>query len=96
MAMAWHRFRFVRIDVEIDPAGMELFFLRNDLHAVFDAEGRHVGIVKKLRGGWTFQAIGYDPDGRPLAGDGPCSRHHGQRLDSPDREALLRRLLHTG
>ncbi len=96
MAIAWHRFRFVRINVEIDPAGMELFFLRNDLHAVFDARRRHVGLVKNLSGGWTFQAIGYDPDGRPQPGAGPCSRHHGLRLDSPDRENLIRRLAHAG
>ncbi|HKL50632.1 MAG TPA: ribonuclease HII [Wenzhouxiangellaceae bacterium] len=96
MAIAWHRFRFVQIDVEIDPAGVELFFLRNDLHAVFDAKGRHVGIVKNLRGGWTFQAIGYDPDGRPLTGAGPCSHHHGLRLDSPDRQALVQRLSPDG
>lgn len=92
MAVAWHRFSFVRVDVEIDPAGVELFFLRNDLHAVFDAEGRHVGIIKNQRGGWTFQAIGYDRDGRPQPGAGPCGRHHGAGLDSPDREALVQRL----
>ncbi len=92
MATAWHRFRFVQIDVEIDPAGVELFFLRNDLHAVFDAEGRHVGIIKNQRGGWTFQAIGYDRDGRPQPGAGPCSRYHGVGLESPGREALIRRL----
>src|SRR6056297_2813667 len=96
MATAWHRFRFVPVDVDIDPAGVELFFLRNDLHAVFDGEGRHIGIIKNLRGGWTFQAIGYDPDGRPLTGAGPCSLHDGLRLDSPDRKVLIQRLSPDG
>lgn len=95
MATAWHRFRFVRVEVEIDPARVELFFLRNDLHAVFDAEGRHVGIVKNLRGGWTFQAIGYDDDGHPQPGAGPCSRHHGSHIDLPQRQ-IVTRLLSSG
>ena len=53
---------------------------------------RHVGIIKNQRGGWTFQAIGYDRDGRPQPGAGPCSRYHGVGLESPGREALIRRL----
>src|SRR6056297_3146308 len=95
MARAWHRFRFVRIDVEIDPAGVELFFLRNDLHAVFDGRGRHIGAVKNLRGRWTFHAIGYDDDETPATGAGPCSRFHGLHIDEP-RPELLSRLLSAG
>ncbi|HMB39209.1 MAG TPA: ribonuclease HII [Wenzhouxiangellaceae bacterium] len=92
MARAWHRFRFVRIDVEIDPAGVELFFLRNDLHAVFDAGGHHIGLVKNLRGRWTFQAVGYGDDGKPKPGTGPCSRFHGSRIDWPEQELVFRLL----
>lgn len=92
MARAWHRFRFVRIDVEIDPAGVELFFLRNDLHAVFDGEGRHIGLVKNLRGRWTFQAVGYGDDGKPQSGAGPCSRFHGSRVHAPQPELVFRLL----
>jgi len=89
MATAWHRFRFVRVDVEIDPAGVQVFFLRNDLHAVFDRGGHHLGVVKNLRGHWMFQAVGYDDDGKPETGAGPCSRFHGTRIDSPDHDQVF-------
>ena len=90
MATAWHRFRFVHIDVDVDPSGLELFFLRNDLHAVFDAERRHIGVVKNLRGRWTFQAVGYGDDGKPKAGAGPYRRFHGTRIESPLPELVTR------
>ena len=92
MATAWHAFRFVPIEGTVDPAGLELFFLRNDLHAVFDSEGRHIGVVKNLRDHWTFQAVGYGDDGKPQPGTGPCARFHGSRIDSPAPELVLRLL----
>jgi ribonuclease HII len=90
MATAWHAFRFVRIDDAIDPARLELFFLRNDLHAVFDGDGRHVGVVKNMRGGWRFQAIGYGDNGEATAAAGPCAAAHDAQLAGPDRSALAR------
>jgi len=89
MATAWHRFRFVPVDIKIDPSGVDLFFLRNDLHAVFDSDGRHIGVVRNLRGNWTFHAVGYDDSGAPESGAGPCSRFHGSRIDSPDRNQVI-------
>jgi ribonuclease HII len=80
MASAWHDFRFVPIEGEVDPGGLNLFFLRNDLHAVFDRHRRHVGMLKHLRGGWIFRAIGYDRQGRSTLGAGPCCNRHGVRL----------------
>lgn len=88
------RYRFARCDAVVEPGGLELFFLRNDLHAVFDCRGRHIGAVKNLRGRWTFQAIGYDDDGKPETGAGPCSRFHGLHIDSP-RPELVSRLIST-
>ena len=92
MATAWHNFRFVRV-VEVNrPDELELFFLRADLHAVFDCDGCHVGLVKNVRGRWTFQALGYGDDGHPELADGPFKRHHGQVLEAPERAALVRLL----
>ena len=82
------RYSFGRIDTAMTLEGLELFFLRNDLHAVFDGRGRHVGAVKNLRGHWTFQAVGYSHDGNPQPGAGPCSRFHGSRIDSPQPELV--------
>ncbi len=92
MARAWHRFRFEPLDELDAPHGLECFFLRNDLHAVFDAHGRHIGLVKNLRGCWTFQAIGYGDDGKPTTGAGPCTRFHGARIDAPQPEPVARLL----
>lgn len=92
MATASRAFRFVRIEDAVNPARVELFFLRNDLHAVFDGDGRHLGVLKNVRGGWRFKAIGYDSDGHPTEAAGPCAAAHGARLAGPDRSALSRLL----
>ncbi|MGK7294191.1 MAG: ribonuclease HII [Candidatus Wenzhouxiangella sp. M2_3B_020] len=92
MAMAWRRFRFVPVAEAARPDDLELFFLRNDLHAVFDRDGCHVGLVKNVRGRWTFQALGYGGDGHPELADGPFKRYHGQVIDAPERAALVRLL----
>lgn len=94
MAMACQRLRFVPVAKADAADAFELFFLRNDLHAVFDEQRRHVGLLRKLRGQWTFQAIGYDADGKPKTAAGPCSRFHGSRINSPLPE-LVTRLLST-
>lgn len=86
------RFRFEPVDAVPDPDGIELLELRQDLHAVFDGEGRHMGQVKNLRGRWTFQAVGYGDDGKPLYGGGPCLCCHGTRLEAPQARLLARLL----
>jgi hypothetical protein len=73
-----------------DLARVKLLELRHDLHAVFDGTDHHVGVVKNLRGRWTFRAVGYGEDQRPLAGEGPCSSFHGARLASAERRAVIR------
>jgi len=74
-------------------AGLRLLRLRQDLHAVFDGRDHHLGGLKNLRGRWTFQAIGYDDDGRLLPGGGPCAGCHGLRLAGPDGPALMELLV---
>ncbi|MCA1780489.1 MAG: ribonuclease HII [Xanthomonadaceae bacterium] len=84
------RFRFLQIDGRPDLNGLELFDLRRDLHAVFEGRGHHVGMLKKIRGRWTFQAMGYDQQHQPLPQAGPCRDHHGQTLEQPDVGTLIR------
>jgi ribonuclease HII len=86
------RYRFEPVGGPADPAGIELLQLRQDLHAVFDGEGCHLGQVKNVRGRWTFQAVGYRRDGELLAGEGPCAGLHGHAVDAP-APAAVRRLL---
>lgn len=89
MATAWHRFRFAPVTAVERIDALELFVLRADLHAVFAADGCHVGLIKNGRGRWTFQAVGYSGDGQPLDGDGPFKRHHGTTIDAPESRLLI-------
>ena len=86
------RYSFRPLQAAPDLIGLELLELRRDLHAVFDGAGRHLGVVRNLRGRWTFQALGYDDDGEPLPAGGPCAACHGTRLSEPDA-TVVRRLL---
>ena len=87
-ALPFRDYRFGPIAGCPDIAALDVLELRRDLHAVFDANGWHVGEVRSLRGGWTFHATGYDADGVPVTGGGPCAGSHGERLDAPDRGEL--------
>jgi len=83
---------FRRLRGRPDLEGLRLLQLRQDLHAVFDGGDHHLGVLKNLRGRWTFQAMGYDDAGRLLAGGGPCAGCHGLRLAGPDGPALAKLL----
>lgn len=82
-----YRFRALRGRPLLDR--LELLELRRDLHAVFDGDGHHLGVVKNLRGRWTFQAIGYDERNEPVSGDGPCAACHGLGVSSPTSRVVL-------
>lgn len=86
---ALDQLRFTSIRQRPDLSRVHLLELRQDLHAVFDGTDHHIGVVKNLRGRWTFQAVGYCEQG-PLPGDGPCAGFHGERLPGPARNALVR------
>jgi ribonuclease HII len=81
-------YRFEPVRTRPDLGRVSLLELRQDLRAVFDGKGFHLGQVKNLRGRWTFQAAGYDEDNEPVAGAGPCARCHGRSLPGPDVRAL--------
>ncbi|HKL63449.1 MAG TPA: ribonuclease HII [Woeseiaceae bacterium] len=84
------RYRFEPAAAPGDAARIELLELRQDLHAVFDADGRHLGQLKNVRGRWTFQAVRYREDGERLPGEGPCAGLHGRTVDEPAAAAVRR------
>lgn len=86
------RYRFSSVPGRPDLHRAELLELRRDLHAVFDGDGHHLGVVKNLRGRWTFRAIGYDDHGEPVSGAGPCAACHGVRVASPQRHRVIETL----
>jgi len=80
--------RFGPVTGAPDLAGLGLLALRQDLHAIFDGNGFHLGQIKNLRGRWILQATGYGADCEPVAGGGPCAPCHGRPLPGPDSAAL--------
>jgi hypothetical protein len=85
-------YRYEPVTGPPDLARVELLMLRRDLHAVFDASARHLGVLRNLAGRWTFQSVAFDSAGRAEVGAGPCADFHGQRLPGPDANALARAL----
>lgn len=69
---------------------LRLVRLRENLHAVADADGHHLGALRAARDGWTLQAVGYGAEdgGAPLTGAGPLAAGHGLALPGPRLEAL--------
>ncbi len=55
---------------------------------VLDADERHVGTLKWIRGQWKFKAIGYEADGSVVPGGGPLTDRHNTVFDSLDEAAL--------
>lgn len=72
--------------------GLRLVLLRNDLHAVFDGDDRHVGVLKAFRRQWTFRACGAAEDGSVVLGAGRFAAWHGRPVQAPEAGALLRLL----
>ena len=85
-----YRFRYRTVRGRPALERLELLELRRDLHAVFDGEGYHIGIVRNRRGQWRFQAIGYGANDEPVDGAGPCAACHGVPVAAPERGALAR------
>jgi len=84
------QFRFQPLREPPDFDGLAVLELRQDLHAVFDGNGHHLGVLKRLRGHWIFSALAYGEDGEPVRGAGPCAAFQGARLSGPERAELLR------
>jgi ribonuclease HII len=82
---------FRPVSGRIDLTSVHTLGLRNDLLAVFEGNGQHVGVVKNVRGRWTFLATGYTHDAMPVLGEGPCAWCHRSLVDEPN-SACLRRL----
>ena len=51
-----------------------------DVHSVHDADGVHVGNLKRVGAVWKFKAIGYEDDGQVVPGGGPLTDRHNTRF----------------
>ena len=63
--------------------------VNNDVYALHNPAGLHVGNFKWVNGQWKFKAVGYGPSGQLMPGHGPLTDRHKACFDRLD-EALLR------
>jgi hypothetical protein len=58
------------------------------VYLVLSDQGKHVGNLKLINGGWKFKAIGYDSNGDVIPGGGPLTDRHNTAFAVLD-EALI-------
>ena len=63
-----------------------------DVHSVHDADGAHVGNLKRVGTVWNFKAIGYEGDRQIVPGGGPLTDRHNTVFAEPDRVVVSHRL----
>lgn len=59
-----------------------------NVHSVHQADGSHVGNLKRVGAVWKFKAIGYDEDGSVVPGGGPLTDRHNTVFAAPDAAAV--------
>ena len=68
--------------------GLTLRRTNDDVHSVHQADGRHVGNLKRIGAIWKFKAVGYDDAGQVEPGGGPLTLQHNTVLAAPDTAEL--------
>lgn len=64
-----------------------------DVFAVVDARGQHVGNLKRISGQWKFKAVGYTGLGAVIPGGGPLTDRHNRVFERPDPAVVIPQLL---
>ncbi|WP_090043383.1 hypothetical protein [Limnohabitans sp. 2KL-27] len=68
---------------------MHIRKINEDVCALHDLSGLHVGNFKWVNGQWKFKAVGYGPAGQVMPGHGPLTHRHNACFDRLD-EATIR------
>ena len=63
-----------------------------DVYSVYQADGQHVGNLKRVGAVWKFKAIGYETDGQVVPGGGPLTDRHNTVFNLPDAADVSHRL----
>ena len=64
-----------------------------NVYSVHQADGAHVGNLKRVGAVWKFKAIGYDATGAIEPGGGPLTDRHNMVFAPPDAAELSAKLL---
>lgn len=67
--------------------------VNNGVCAVLDAQGLHVGNLKRIGAVWKFKAVGYTARGEVEPGGGPLTGRHNLMFDRLDAGEVNARLL---
>ena len=54
-----------------------------NVHSLHQADGLHVGNLKRIGAIWKFKAIGYEADGCVVPGGGPLTDKHNTEFTAP-------------
>jgi hypothetical protein len=77
----------------VEPAGLTLSRVNEQVFAVQDAQGRLVGNLKLIGTVWKFKAVGVEPDGGLVPGGGPFTHRHNITFVAPDAALVSLALL---
>ena len=61
--------------------------------AVVNAQGQHLGNLKRIGAVWKFKAVGYTDSGDPEPGGGPLTDRHNRVFERPDATEVSAGLL---
>jgi hypothetical protein len=61
--------------------------------AVVDAQGQHLGNLKRMGAVWKFKAVGYTATGALVPGGGPLTERHNRVFERPDATEVSAGLL---
>ena len=64
--------------------GLSLHPQNEGVFAVRDAQGQHVGNLKRTGAVWKFKAVGYTAWGAVEPGGGPLTHRHNAVFERPD------------
>lgn len=63
---------------------LSLHTVNTGVFAVQDANGLHVGNLKRIGTVWKFKAVGYTEQGDAIPGGGPLTAQHNTVFERPD------------
>ncbi len=72
---------------------LELTRISDGVYQVRNAQGLHVGNLKRIGAQWKFKAVGYTAGGAVIPGGGPLTDRHGTAFAEPDAALVSAGLL---
>jgi hypothetical protein len=63
---------------------LALRLVNANVFSLHQADGMHVGNLKRIGGLWKFKAVGYETDGSVVPGGGPLTNFHNTTFATPD------------